>query len=57
MSSFAARSWHGRGAGEHCVLRDLDQYVGVDQSWGLDVAQVAAIQNVVTRLHAGGAAE
>ena len=43
--------------GEHCVLWDLDQHVGVDQPWGVDLARVAAIQNVVTRLRAGGADE
>jgi hypothetical protein len=40
-----------------CVLWDLDQCVGVDQPWGLDLARVAAIQNAVSRLHAGGADE
>jgi hypothetical protein len=36
--------------GEQCVLWDLDNRVGVDQSWGLDLARVAEIQAAVTKL-------
>jgi hypothetical protein len=34
--------------GEHCVLWDLDTRVGVDEPWGVDPAQVAAIQDAVS---------
>jgi hypothetical protein len=37
--------------GEQCVLWDLDNHVGVDQPWGLDLARVAAIQTAVARLN------
>ena len=36
--------------GEQCVLWDLDNHVGVDQSWGLDLARVSEIQAAVTKL-------
>jgi hypothetical protein len=29
--------------GEHCVLWDLDEQIGVDQPWGIDRARVAAL--------------
>ena len=35
--------------GEECVLWDLDEHVGVDQPWGIDLARVAAIQTAVAR--------
>ena len=34
--------------GEHCVLWDLDQRVGVERPWGLDPARVAEIQAALT---------
>ncbi len=34
--------------GEQCVLWDLDNRVGVDRPWGLDLARVAEIQTAVT---------
>ncbi|MDT5285019.1 MAG: hypothetical protein QOJ20_6214 [Mycobacterium sp.] len=37
--------------GEQCVLWDLDNRIGVDQPWGLDLARVAEIQAAVTKLH------
>jgi hypothetical protein len=40
--------------GEQCVLWDLDERVGVDQPWGVDLARVAAIQAAVARLNPGG---
>ena len=40
--------------GERCVLWDLDERVGVDQPWGLNLARVAEIEAAVTRLNAGG---
>ncbi len=40
--------------GEQCVLWNLDERVGVDQPWGLDLARVAAIQAAVTTLVGGG---
>ena len=40
--------------GEQCVLWDLDERVGVDQPWGLDLDRVAEIEAAVTRLTAGG---
>jgi hypothetical protein len=36
--------------GEQCVLWDLDNRVGVDQSWGLDLARVSEIQAAVAKL-------
>ena len=42
------------GPGEQCVLWDVDERVGVDQPWGVDLARVAAIQAVVTKINAGG---
>jgi hypothetical protein len=36
--------------GGQCVLWDLDNRVGVDQSWGLDLAQVSKIQAAVAKL-------
>ena len=38
--------------GEQCVLWDLDNQVGVDQPWSLDLARVAEIQAAVTKLRA-----
>jgi hypothetical protein len=43
--------------GEQRVLWDLDERVGVDQPWDIDlarVARVAAIQAAVTKINAGG---
>ena len=40
----------GRDPGEQCVLWDLDNRVGVDQPWGLDLDRVAEIQAAVTKL-------
>jgi hypothetical protein len=37
--------------GEQCVLWDLDNRVGVDRPWGVDLARVAEIQTAVTKLH------
>jgi hypothetical protein len=34
--------------GEQCVLWDLDEHVGVDQPWGIDLARVAQIQAAVS---------
>jgi hypothetical protein len=39
--------------GEQCVLWDLDERVGVDRPWGMDLARVAEIQAAVASL--GGA--
>jgi hypothetical protein len=39
--------------GEQCVLWDLDKHVGVDQPWGIDPEQVAAIQADLARLGQG----
>jgi hypothetical protein len=36
--------------GEQCVLWDLDNHVGMDQPWGIDLALVAEIQAAVTKL-------
>ena len=36
--------------GEQCVLWDLDNHVGVDEPWGVDLARVAEIQPAVTKL-------
>jgi hypothetical protein len=36
--------------GEQCVLWDLDDRVGVDEPWGVDLSLVAAIQADVARL-------
>jgi hypothetical protein len=36
--------------GEQCVLWDLDDRVGVDQPWGVDLARVAEIQAAVSKL-------
>lgn len=38
--------------GETCVLWDLDERVGVDHPWGVDLARVASIQAAVTNLNA-----
>lgn len=38
--------------GEECVLWDLDERVGVDEPWGVDLAHAATIQAAATRLHA-----
>jgi hypothetical protein len=35
---------------ERCVLWDLDQRVGVEQPWGVDLARVAEIQAAVVEL-------
>ena len=40
--------------GEHCVLWDLDNRVGVDDPWGLDPARVAAIQDAVAATYSEG---
>jgi hypothetical protein len=39
--------------GEQCVLWDLDNHVGMDQPWGIDLARVAEIQAAVTKLLPG----
>jgi hypothetical protein len=39
--------------GEQCALWDLDNRVGVDQPWGLDMARVAEIQAAITKLRPG----
>ncbi len=36
--------------GEQCALWDLDNRVGVDQPWGLDLARVAEIDAAITKL-------
>jgi hypothetical protein len=36
--------------GEPCVLWDLDNRVGVDEPWGLDLARVAEIQAALTKI-------
>jgi hypothetical protein len=36
--------------GEQCVLWDLDNRVGVDRSWGVDLARVSEIQAAVAKL-------
>jgi hypothetical protein len=36
--------------GEQCVLWDLDNHVGVDRPWGIDLTRVAEIQAAVTKL-------
>ena len=35
---------------EQCVLWDLDNRVGVDEPWGLDLARITEIQAAVTKL-------
>jgi hypothetical protein len=37
---------------EECVLWDLDERVGVDEPWGVDLARVATIQVAAARLNA-----
>jgi len=39
-----------KNPGEQCVLWDLDNRVGGDQLWGIDLARVAEIQAAVTGL-------
>jgi hypothetical protein len=39
--------------GEQCVLWDLDNRVGLDQPWGLDMVRVAEIQAAITKLRPG----
>jgi len=39
--------------GEHCVLWDLDQRVGVDEPWGIDRDRVAAIQSAAAEVGGG----
>jgi hypothetical protein len=39
--------------GEQCVLWDLDERVGVEEPWGLDLARVAEIQEAVTEIRVG----
>ncbi|MDT5018831.1 MAG: hypothetical protein QOD39_4991 [Mycobacterium sp.] len=39
--------------GEQCVMWDLDECVGVDHPWGLDLARVEAIKADLTELDAG----
>ena len=41
-------------AGEHCVLWNLDEQVGVDRPWGVDLERVAAIESA---LASGGVAD
>jgi hypothetical protein len=36
--------------GERCVLWDLDEHVGVDEPWGLDLTRVQAIEADLARL-------
>ena len=36
--------------GEHCVLWDLDQHVGVDEPWGIDRVRVASIEADLARI-------
>jgi hypothetical protein len=36
--------------GEPCVLWDLDNRVGVEEPWGLDLSRVGEIQTAVTKL-------
>jgi len=36
--------------GEQCALWDLDNHVGVDHPWGVDLARVAEISAAVTKL-------
>jgi hypothetical protein len=36
--------------GEKCVLWDLDNHVGVERPWGVDLARVAEIQAAVSKL-------
>jgi hypothetical protein len=38
--------------GEQCVLWDLDERVGVDEPWGIDLARVEAIEADLTRISA-----
>ena len=40
--------------GEECVLWDLDERVGVDEPWGVDLARVATIQAAASRLNPTG---
>ncbi len=35
--------------GERCFLWDLDERVGADDPWGIDLARVAAIQTAITK--------
>jgi hypothetical protein len=39
--------------GEPCVLWDLDDRVGVEETWGIDPARVSEIQQAVTELRVG----
>ena len=39
--------------GEQCVLWDLDERVGVDKPWGVDLNRVAEVEAAVTRLNEG----
>ncbi len=39
--------------GERCVLWDLDERLGVDEPWGIDLARVDAVQSVVAKSNAG----
>jgi hypothetical protein len=41
------------GSEEECVLWDLDQRIGVEQPWGIDLARVAAVQAAAAQIHAG----
>jgi hypothetical protein len=36
-------------SGERCVLWDLDERVGVEDPWGVDLARVAAIETAITK--------
>ena len=35
--------------GERCVLWDLDERIGVEDPWGVDLARVAAIETAITK--------
>jgi hypothetical protein len=39
--------------GEQCVLWDLDECLGLDKPWGIDLARVAEIQADVTKILPG----
>ncbi len=39
--------------GEQCVLWDLDERLGLDKPWGIDLARVAEIQEDVTKILPG----
>jgi hypothetical protein len=39
--------------GEPCVLWNLDERVGVEEPWGIDLARVSEIQEAVTEIRVG----